>query len=98
MKGSLIIMPWHHGFRKTIGPVVVFFTGSSRSYRFKVFKIFAVIRFLSAKGKNGSEIHRELASVYGATCLAVCMVRRWIDQFKKGSADIPRSALLGSSM
>ena len=51
-------------------------------------EIRAVIRFLSAKGKNGSEIHRELASVYGATCMTVCMVRRWIDQFKKGRADI----------
>lgn len=51
-------------------------------------EIRAVIRFFCAKGKIGSDIHRELVSVYGEKCMSVRMVQKWVDQFKKGRAEI----------
>lgn len=47
-------------------------------------EIRAVIRFLTAKNKNASEIHRELCSVYGENVMSRPMVSRWRQSFIDG--------------
>lgn len=44
----------------------------------------AVIRFLTAKHKNPTEIHRELCSVYGEDVMSRPMVSRWRKSFIEG--------------
>lgn len=44
----------------------------------------SVIRFLTAKNKNATEIHRELCSVYGENVMSRPMVSRWRQSFIEG--------------
>ena len=44
----------------------------------------SVIRFLTAKNKNATEIHRELCSVYGENIMSRSMVSRWRQTFIEG--------------
>ncbi|KAG5338420.1 GVQW3 protein, partial [Acromyrmex charruanus] len=48
----------------------------------------AVIRFLTAKGLNGNEIHTELVHIYGDKCMSVQMVRRWRTYFLEGRGEV----------
>ena len=90
MEETLIILHWHHESQKTIAPKSVFivFIMELPLESVRDCEIRAVIRFLCAKGVNGSEIHREVTLVYGEKCISLQMVRKWVDQFKKGRVDI----------
>ncbi len=54
----------------------------------------SVICFLCARGETPIEIHRQISTVYGPTCMSVQMVRTWVREFKEGRTevhDIPRA-------
>ena len=48
------------------------------------FKERAVIEFLTAEKVPPTEIHRRIKAVYGAQCVDVSTVRRWVRRFKDG--------------
>jgi transposase len=48
------------------------------------FKQLAVIEFLTAEKFPYIEIHRQMQTVYGAQCVDVSTVRRWVRWFKDG--------------
>ena len=48
----------------------------------------AIIRFFTLKGKTGTEIYNELATVYGAKCLSVQKVRKWRESFLNGRVNV----------
>jgi len=48
----------------------------------------AVIRFLTANGLNGNEIHSEIMHIYGEKCMSVQMVRKWRTDFLEGRGEV----------
>lgn len=48
----------------------------------------SVIRFLTAKNEEVSNIHTELESVYGHGCMSLAMVRRWHTAFINGRENV----------
>ena len=50
-------------------------------------KIRSVIRYLSAKGVNAVEFHRNICEVYGQT-MSDGMVRKWVRAFKDGRKNV----------
>jgi len=48
----------------------------------------SVIRFLTAKNRNATEIHRELGSVYSENVMSRPMVSRWRQSFIEGRTTI----------
>ena len=54
-------------------------------------EIRAVVRFLHAKGKNPTEIHSELTSVYGKDVMSKTGVYQWCSMFEAGRSSIDRA-------
>lgn len=44
----------------------------------------AVIKFLTKKGLNAIDIHKELVSVYGDDCCSRSIVESWTHEFQMG--------------
>ena len=97
MEETLIILHWHHESQKTIAPKSVFivFIMELPLESVRDCEIRAVIRFLCAKGVNGSEIHHEMTLIYGEKVLS-------INDSKKGASIFTiysvQAVLLKSSM
>lgn len=47
-----------------------------------------VIRFLSAKGVEAAEVHREISEVYGENIRSSGMVRKWAGVFNYGRTNV----------
>ena len=48
----------------------------------------SVIRLLTAKGLQASEIHRQLVEVYGESVMSEGKVRQWCRSFREGRANV----------
>ena len=55
----------------------------------------AVIRYLYLKGKTGTEIHAELADVYGSSAPSYAQVKFWVGEFKRGRTSLEDEARSG---
>src|SRR5258705_2937732 len=54
----------------------------------------AVIEFLCAEGETPVNMHKRMEKVYGASCVDISTVRRWVVQFNRGERELrdsPRS-------
>ena len=52
------------------------------------YELRSTIRFFTLKGKNATEIHRELVAVYGEKCMSLQMVRSWRKKFAEGRTNV----------
>ncbi|KAL0268851.1 UNVERIFIED_CONTAM: hypothetical protein PYX00_010659 [Menopon gallinae] len=51
-------------------------------------EIRSVIRFLTARGYNAAEIHRQLCETYGPNVMSDGKVRQWCREFKEGRSNV----------
>lgn len=51
-------------------------------------EIRSVIRFLTARGYNAAEIHRQLCETYGPNAMSDGKVRQWCREFKEGRSNV----------
>jgi hypothetical protein len=50
--------------------------------------VIAVIRFLNAKQKSPTEIHKEVVEVYGENVISRKQVSVWCNQFREGRTSL----------
>jgi hypothetical protein len=54
------------------------------------------VRFLSAKGLNAKDIHKEMFPVYGGKCLSRKAIHNWVEKFSQGRSKFVDDARPGS--
>ena len=55
-----------------------------------------VVRFLTAKGVEGTEIHRRISEMYGKHSMSLARVKAWRKRFREGRVSLADDARSGT--
>ena len=56
-----------------------------------------VVRFLTAEGVGGTDIHRRMSQVYGEHCMSLARVKAWHKRSREGRVSSADDARVGTS-
>ena len=55
-----------------------------------------VIRFLTAEGVGGTDIHHRMSQVYGEHCMSLARLKAWHKRFREGRVSLADDAQSGT--